>query len=98
MDPVANMTRQLELAREIIDTDAPDEATANLGAELAELVVAQYEWAQQGGFPPPASEMAQAMRQRAEAEAEERGVGIEQIMIAATPDGQHVHAFVLEDG
>lgn len=52
MDPKANLKRQREIAAEIVDCDLPDEAVANLGAELAELVQALDEWRLKGGYDP----------------------------------------------
>lgn len=47
--------------------------------------------------PPPTLEQAQAARERAEQEAEERGVSIDQICIAVNPFTGEQHVFVLGD-
>lgn len=48
MDPTANLTEQLELARVILsDGDGPPEAE-----RLAELVAALHAWLVAGGFLP----------------------------------------------
>jgi hypothetical protein len=52
MDPNENIKRQIEIANEIIELDIPDEAVANLGSELAELVIALDEWRRKGGYDP----------------------------------------------
>lgn len=66
MDPHANLRRQRELAREIIDqTNANSEAFSRLdhpehnlddnAAELAEHVLALDDWRLSGGFDPYAN-------------------------------------------
>lgn len=99
MDPEENMTRQLELAQEILIACEAGMATGAVfqrkAAELAQLVQDQHDWASKGGFKPgaPTPEMVEAMRQRVIQEADERGVGTDQLVVAASPDGQHVQVF-----
>ena len=64
MDPRENLANQIHLAREITgkaDAEAHDdlladiaasENLAEMGAELAELVIAMHEWRASGGFDP----------------------------------------------
>lgn len=62
MDPIANIKRQRELARDIIgrvdsveaasDPDHNNELIARDANELAELVIALDEWRTNGGFDP----------------------------------------------
>ncbi len=56
MDPHANLAEQLRLARDIIALEdhetADTERAADMGARLAELVLALHEWQQAGGFSP----------------------------------------------
>lgn len=58
MDPNANITRQCELAQQIIDEqdiELPEidvEVMQNQAIELAELALALDEWRRKGGFDP----------------------------------------------
>lgn len=46
MDPTANLNRQLELAKALVEAGSPE------AAELAELVLALDEWLTRGGLRP----------------------------------------------
>lgn len=52
MDPTANLERQLELAREMVERDMAHERVTDVGYELAEHVIALHEWIELGGFLP----------------------------------------------
>jgi len=58
MDPITNLTEQINLARSIQtewdkDNEVPDlEEIANDAAQLAELVLALDKWMRGGGFSP----------------------------------------------
>ena len=49
MDPNANLSEQLELAKAIVATDHPEPEDAE---RLAELVLALDDWITRGGFLP----------------------------------------------
>jgi hypothetical protein len=55
MDPTANLTEQLSIARSLLDVHgvamSPDDVADN-AERLAELVVALDEWLRKGGFLP----------------------------------------------
>ena len=55
MDPMANVTEQLEIANEILDGPGDDPNAPTYSDEvvrLAELVLALDEWRRKGGFDP----------------------------------------------
>lgn len=49
MDPNANLKEQIELARELVNSDNPDPYDA---MRLAELVLSLDNWITRGGFLP----------------------------------------------
>lgn len=54
MDPNENLREQLKRARVLVDRDASTADLVDMGAELAEYVLALNEWITKGGFPPAA--------------------------------------------
>jgi hypothetical protein len=49
MDPNANLTEQLRIARTLVDEEFPDAGDVQ---RLAELVLTLDEWRRMGGFDP----------------------------------------------
>ncbi len=54
MDPNANLSEQLAIARELLDEESISgfQESIEQGHRLAELVLALDEWLTKGGFPP----------------------------------------------
>jgi hypothetical protein len=50
MDPIVNLRRQREIARQMLDGD--DYVDTGDAVELAELVIALDDWRLRGGFDP----------------------------------------------